>query len=147
MLARTFAESIYGHLIEEISDLMLMENFQEPILIPVPLSKSRMRERGFNQAELICNNITKLDEGKNLTLLKNVLIKIKGTKHQARIENRRERLKNIIGSFSLVNSELIKNRNIILIDDVITTGATLFEARKVLKRGGARKVIAFTVAH
>ena len=63
------------------------------------------------------------------------------------IENRNKRLKNIIGSFLVKNQELIKNRNIILIDDVTTTGATLSEAKKVLKQAGARKIIAFTIAH
>ena len=82
-------------------------------------------------------------------LEKNILIKPKETKHQARIHNRGERLKNIIGSFAIKNTEknLLKNRNIILIDDIITTGATLTEARKTLKKAGARKIIAFTVAH
>ncbi|KKS56700.1 MAG: Competence protein F, partial [Candidatus Nomurabacteria bacterium GW2011_GWF1_42_40] len=85
--------------------------------------------------------------GVYLKLEKDILIKPKDTKHQAHIENRSERLKNIIGSFTVKNSEIIKGRNIILIDDILTTGATLSEARKVLKRAGARKVIAFTVAH
>jgi len=67
--------------------------------------------------------------------------------HQAQIENRQKRIKNIIGSFAVKNKDIIKNRNIILIDDVTTTGATLNEAKKVLREAGAKKIIAFTIAH
>src|SRR3989338_5287975 len=147
LLASIFAEIVYGRILEELSDLSIMENFTDIILIPIPLSSDRYRERGFNQAELICKELTKLDNNVNFKLENNILIKIKDTKHQARIENRSERLKNIIDSFVVKNTEKIKNKNIILIDDVTTTGATLSEARKILKRAGARKIIAFTVAH
>ncbi|MFA6177289.1 MAG: phosphoribosyltransferase family protein [Candidatus Paceibacterota bacterium] len=149
-LANIFAEIIYEKILEELSELSVLENFVEPILIPIPLSSSRYRERGYNQAELICKEIIKINnlrDNISLRLENNILIKIKEREHQARIKNRNERLKNIIGSFTVRKSELIKNRNIILIDDIITTGATLSEARKVLKQAGARKVIAFTVAH
>lgn len=146
-LADVFAEAMYSRILEELSDLSVMENFNNAILIPIPLSGKRRRERGFNQAELICGALVKLDENKNFKLEKNILIKPRETKHQAHIENRGERLKNIIGSFAVKNSERITGRNIILIDDVTTTGATLSEAKKVLKQAGARKVIAFTVAH
>ena len=85
----------------------------------------------------------------SLKLENNILIKPKETEHQARIENRQKRLKNILGSFSVKNEkvELVKGRNIILIDDIATTGATLNEARKILKQAGAGKIIAFTIAH
>ena len=158
-LAGIFAEIMYGKIIEELSELSALSNFREPILIPIPLSKRRFRERGYNQAELICKELTKLDLNTNLrysvdTKLernfyfeKNVLIKIKETEHQANIKNRRERLKNLSDSFFVKNPEIIKGRNIILIDDVITTGATLNEAKKILKQSGAKKIIAFTVAH
>ena len=161
-LAKIFAEVIYDKILEELSELSVMENFTNAILIPIPLSPKRYRERGYNQAELICEEIIKLDrvahlrhgvnvpqDSNRLNLEKNILIKPKETEHQARIKDRRTRLKNIIGSFIIKDSEKnkIKNRNIILIDDIITTGATLTEAKKVLKKSGARKVIAFTVAH
>ena len=127
-----------------------MENFREPILIPIPLASKRKKERGFNQAELLCQKLVNIDKNNNFILEKNVLIKTKDQEHQARLKDRRDRLANIIGSFSIKNPkemQKIKNRNIILIDDVITTGATLSEARKTLKQFGAKKVIAFTIAH
>ena len=147
-IAGIFAAGMYGKIIEELSELSVMKNFREPILIPIPLSKKRYRERGYNQAELICEKLVEIDEkNNNFKLEKNVLIKIKETEHQANIKERRDRLKNLSDSFSVKNSKMIEGKNIILIDDVTTTGATLSEARKILKQSGAKKVIAFTVAH
>ena len=157
-LAGIFAEILHSKILEELSDLLIMENFRNPILIPLPLSAKRYKERGYNQAELICKELVKINDirrqpdnvlagGVYLELENNILIKPKETKHQAHIKNRTERLKNIIGSFAVKNADLIKNRNIILIDDITTTGATLAEAKKTLKQSGARKIIAFTVAH
>lgn len=149
-LAKLFAKILYDKILEELSELSVMENFTNPILIPIPLSPKRYRERGFNQAELICRELIKINnlrDSVDIKLEKNILIKPKETEHQARIKDRNARLKNIVGSFAVKNNEKIKNRNIILIDDITTTGATLSEAKKVLKQSGARKVIAFTVAH
>jgi predicted amidophosphoribosyltransferase len=173
-LANVFAENIYEKIVEELSDLSIMENFCEPILIPIPLSRKRYRERGFNQAELICKEIIEINKKTNLhhkvdtntymrdsvnmskfiinlRLENNILIKPRDTEHQARIKDRSARLKNLSGTFAIKdeekNKDFIKGKNIILIDDILTTGATLSEARKVLRQAGARKVIAFTVAH
>jgi competence protein ComFC len=153
-LANIFAEVIYDKILEELSELSVMENFKNIVLIPIPLAPRRYRERGFNQAELICRELIKINnirDSVNIKLENNILIKPKDTEHQARIKDRRVRLKNLSGSFAVKNTEenirKIKNRNIILIDDITTTGATLTEAKKVLKKSGARKVIAFTVAH
>jgi len=146
-IAPILAKILYFRILEELSDLSRLENFYEPILIPVPLAPKRIRERGFNQSLLICQELEKLDTGKNFKLEKGILIKPKDTEHQVNIDNRNKRLKNIVGCFIIKNNSKIKNKNIILIDDVVTTGATLSEAKKVLKEAGARKVIAFTIAH
>ena len=163
-LASVFAKIIYGKILEELSELRIMENFTEPILIPIPLAPKRYHERGCNQAELICKELIKINKvaylrhGVNMqpepikfTLVKNILIKPKDTEHQAQIRDRFKRLKNIIGSFAIKNEKenikFLKGKNIILIDDITTTGATLAEARRILKKSGARKVIAFTIAH
>jgi len=146
-LAKIFAQILYPKILEELADLKAFENFKNPIIIPIPLSKKRLKERGYNQSLLIAQEIQKIDRNKSFILLKNVLLKKKETIHQAHIKNKKERLANLIGTFFVENQELIKNRNIILIDDVVTTGATIKEAKKELKKNGARKVIAFTVAH
>jgi len=147
VVAVIFSEMLYGKIIEELSDLQVMENFREPLLIPIPLSPKRYRERGYNQAELLCKELTKIDQDHIFILKTDILIKSKETEHQARIKDRALRLKNLKDSYAVKNIELIKNKNIILIDDITTTGATLNEAKKILKKAGARKVIAFTVAH
>ncbi len=153
-IACVFAKVLYGHILEELSDLQTMENFIEPILVPIPINRKRKRERGFNQSELICKELVKLDltaqagKNANFKMRTDILEKIKDTGHQARVENRSVRLKNILGSFALKKPEVnLHGKNMILIDDVTTTGATLTEARKILREAGARKVIAFTIAH
>lgn len=145
-LSKIIGNSIYNVMLEELSELNLLENFTNPILIPIPLSKKRLRERGFNQAELIAKEIQK-NNPSYFELKTKILIKNKDTKHQADIKDKKERLKNLIDSFDIKNKEEISKRNIILIDDVTTTGATLNEAKKILKRNGAKKIIAFTFAH
>src|SRR4051812_16230028 len=60
-VTRVFAGTLYEKILEELSDLALLENFTEPLLIPIPLSKTRYHERGFNQAELLCREIIKIN--------------------------------------------------------------------------------------
>lgn len=148
-LAQTFANILYDKILEELSELSIMENFRDPLLIPIPLSKERYQERGYNQAELIAKKLVVLDKNTNFTLLTDILIKIKDVEHQARIQNRSKRLRNIVGSFAIQHGKeyMVQKRNIILIDDILTTGATLSEAKNVLKQAGARKIIGFTIAH
>ncbi len=148
-VARIFGEILYGKIMEELAELGPLNNFRDPLVIPIPLSAKRYRERGYNQAELIVKELIRLDTAHDLQFEKNILLKIKDNEHQARIKNKSERLKNIIDSFAVSEKyqDTLKNRNIILIDDIITTGATLTEAKKILKKHGVRKVIAFTVAH
>jgi competence protein ComFC len=154
VLAEVFAQAVYEKITEELSDLYVLENFTSPLLIPIPLSAKRKRERGFNQSEVLCREIlkehhmrTSTDQSLILELGEKILIKPAETEHQARIRERKSRLRNIAGSFTAINQSRLKGRNVILIDDILTTGATLTEARKVLKLAGARKIVAFTVAH
>lgn len=144
-LAKYLGEIIAEHIAQELSELEGLENFSNPILIPIPLSRKRYKERGYNQAELLARAISK--SNLQLKSLNNVLIKTRETEHQARIKDREARLKNLVGTFGVKNAEKIKGRNLILVDDVTTTGATLSEARKILRNSGANKVIAFTLAH
>ncbi|MBU4353430.1 ComF family protein [Candidatus Parcubacteria bacterium] len=113
------------------------------IIIPIPLSKKRLRERGFNQSELIGKH---LSARMSVRMETNVLYKKFHTETQVSVKDKNERLKNLKGSFGVKNPDMIRGANIILIDDVCTTGATISEARKVLREAGAKKVIAFVVA-
>lgn len=113
---------------------------KEILLIPLPLSKKRKNWRGFNQAELIARAF---NDG-NDYLINLGLKKIKDTKAQSRLDEK-SRTKNIKDCFSWTGKSL-KNKKIILIDDVVTTGATLNEAARVLKGAGVEKVYALVVA-
>ncbi|MCX6785781.1 MAG: phosphoribosyltransferase family protein [Candidatus Komeilibacteria bacterium] len=121
------------------ASLPIMDN---PIIMPVPLNKKRLLERGFNQAELIAKIFA---EQFNYLLLTEAVIRQKNTAHQLGL-NQKERTRNIQGAFQINQPELIKDKIIILIDDVVTTGSTLQEIAKVLKEGGAKEVWGLAVA-
>ena len=146
-IAKLFAEIIYDTIAEELANLKLSANFGNSILTPIPLSRKRLRERGYNQAELITRQMAKLDQNNFFEYQKHLLKKIKDTPPQSRSKNKTERLNNLRGCFKVVNPNLIKNRNIILLDDVVTTGATLAEASQTLRRAGARRIFCVTLAH
>jgi ComF family protein len=117
-------------------------NFSDFILIPIPLSKKKLKWRGFNQAEEIGKDLSRFLK---IPLISNCLIKIKKTLPQV-ILSEKERRKNLKGVFQIQNEEKIKNKKILLVDDVFTTGTTLSEAAKILKNSGAKKVIGLVVA-
>ena len=110
-------------------------------LVPVPIYKSRQRRRGFNQAEVLAKHLSEIC---GIPVL-NALVRIKDTKSQTKL-TREQRRKNISGAFVLSNDikEKIKKQAIILIDDVCTTSATLEECACILKKAGAREVLALT---
>jgi len=116
-------------------------NFNENLVVLVPLSKKRLRWRGFNQAELLAEKVAK---NYDLALDNKNLIRTKHKKPQAKL-NEIHRLENIKECFSWQGGDLNK-KNIILIDDVVTTGATLNECAKVLKAHGAGEVWGLVVA-
>jgi len=114
-------------------------NKKNMLLVPIPLHKSRLRWRGFNQSELLGKLIAnKLGWDFEPTLLK----RIKNTQPQTTLKGE-SRKRNILGAF-MVSGE-VKKQPIVLFDDVSTTGSTLKEASKALKRKGAIKVYAMTL--
>ncbi len=129
---------------EEYAEL---EGITTPLLVPIPLSAARRRARGFNQCELLLDALAARDAAKNFTIEKNALVKVKETPSQTKSGDRAARLTNLKDCFSVKNPALVRGKDIILIDDVATTGATLEEARRALIRAGARKVFGFTIAH
>lgn len=113
------------------------------IVVPVPLHNNRLRKRGFNQAELLAKEIA---NHFNLPLETNILKRTIPTEPQANIKDEDERRKNIKNVFAINFEQSIENKNIILIDDVLTTGATLSEAGKILKKSGAKEIWALVIA-
>ncbi len=147
IIAKQCARVLYDRMLEELSDMRTFYDFTDPVLVPIPLSAKRLRERGFNQSELIAREIHQRDGGRVLAMDADILHKTKDTQSQMSIKNKARRAENIKGCFAVADQSRVKGKNIILIDDITTTGATLKEARRVLLEAGARKVIAFTVAH
>jgi len=90
-------------------------------IIPIPLHKSRLRKRGYNQAYLIAQGIS---EEIGVPIRQDIVLKIKNTKSQTSM-NREERIQNVYDSFKLENSEIIKGKHILIVDDVLTTGSTI----------------------
>ena len=113
-------------------------------VVEVPLHHSRLMKRGFNQAELMAKMIANYF---GWTHERKVLLRDDNTERQTNLK-REERLVNVLGAFRAKprSKELISGNDVLLIDDVWTTGATLRECSKVLKRVGARKVWAMTFA-
>lgn len=117
--------------------------FQNLTVVPMPLSQKRLRERGFNQSELIAKVFS---EQVGLVLETACLVRTKNTKPQSETHGLSERLENVRECFAVKNPELLYGKNILLIDDVTTSGATLLEAARVLKNAGVKKIIALAAA-
>ena len=105
------------------------------IMIVVPISKKRQKERGYNQSELIAKEISKM---LSIKIEKNIIRKIKNTPPQSSLNNE-QRQENIRGVYKVFNIEKIKNKNILIIDDIYTTGNTVNECAKVLVENGITK--------
>lgn len=116
-------------------------NPNDIILVPMPLHKKRLLFRGFNQAELICEELKNKHKYRWINLLK----RTKNTKPQASL-SREERLTNLIGAFEIENRSLF-DCSIVLVDDITTTGATLNECARVLYENGHKNIIGLVIAH
>ena len=111
------------------------------IICYIPMIRKDERKRGFNQCRLIANEI-----GYNLNIpVSNCIKKVKHTKEQKKL-TKEERIKNLIGAFEVTSNEDIKNKRVLLIDDVMTTGATIGECTKILKKSGVKEIIVLTIA-
>ncbi|HAZ29652.1 TPA: hypothetical protein DCY43_02795 [candidate division WWE3 bacterium] len=99
-------------------------NFSGFTVVPIPISKSREKDRGFNQAEIIAHELAKKLK---LQVDTSILVRIKDTTKQFDL-GRESRAQNIKGAFAVSNPTLVKGRKILLVDDICTTGATLIES-------------------
>jgi competence protein ComFC len=112
------------------------------ILIPIPMTFVRRLLRGYNQSELLARTLSKLS---GVPVDSKILSRKKSTLRQVKSGSRKERLRNQKNTF-IVNKSL-EDKEVIIIDDVTTTGATLLEAKRVLLNAGAQNVHAITIAH
>jgi competence protein ComFC len=137
---------LYQGMIEDVSDIHILHSGRPILVVPTPISKGRQRERGYNQALAIAQGFCASDP-LVFELRSDIVSKKTNTLPQARIKDRRERLRNIQGAFEVAHTSEIRGRIMIVIDDVTTTGATMNELKKILKTSGARKVIGMALAH
>lgn len=113
------------------------------LLIPVPLHKQRLRERGFNQTLLL---VEELSCRTGIPYRNRILQKVRPTLPQVNLSGV-EREKGVRGSFHIIGKEGIKGKTVLLVDDVYTTGATVNECSKVLLAAGAERIDVLTLAH
>ncbi len=111
------------------------------VILPVPLHPLRLRERGYNQADLLAREIGK---AMGRPVLERALRRCRYTKQQAKFD-KRERSRNVQDAFQLRQHNCVKDKNIILVDDVLTTGSTMNACARTLKEAGARKLTAVTI--
>jgi ComF family protein len=146
ILVEAVAKLLFEEIFEDISDAQLFRN-KESLLIPIPVSDERRRERGYNQMEVLGKAIEKLDTEKIFSYNPKILKKSHNTVSQTKTKSKKERLENIKGSFAITNPSLVLGRDIILLDDVLTTGATFAEASRILKQSGAKHITCLAIAH
>jgi len=139
---KTLAPALTDLLIKYIESLNPKLNLGNPIIVPIPLYFRREKERGFNQSKLLAKNLA---EKLNLEFSE-PLRRIKPTQSQAQLKDNEKRAENVKDCFKIVNPEIIKDRNIVLIDDVFTSGATINEAVKILKQNNTKKILALVLA-
>ena len=126
-----------------------MDEGEQPLILPVPLHSSRQLERGFDQAELLARGLVRAlrreSEWQSLRVETRCLRRTRATLPQSGLSlvARRE---NVRGVFAVTDPKRVEDRTVVLVDDVMTTGATLSACAASLKAAGARRVFALTVA-
>lgn len=132
------AQPIAAQMVESIQEDA--DYLQADGLVPVPLHPGRQRERGYNQSLLLCKEISKIIR---IPVIPGNLKRIRYTETQTHL-SALKRLENVEKAFQIVKPELINNKNIILVDDVLTTGSTLNACAAELKNAGAKQIFVLT---
>jgi competence protein ComFC len=138
--ARYLREQLADWLAEALADERIAARPFEA-LVPVPLHHVRRREREYNQAEELCRELTRRTKIPTW----NTLRRIRYTTTQTRLD-REERMENLRGAFRVSDTGAVKDRHLVLVDDVFTTGSTVEECSRVLRRAGAASVRVICVA-
>jgi ComF family protein len=141
------AANVLGRMLAEaIAALEAEFPAESVVVVPVPLHRTKLRQRGFNQAELIARAAMKFrPQGDRLRLCAGVLERKRETASQIGLTSHQRR-ENLRGAFAVAQPEAVQGREVLVVDDVYTTGATVSECARVLRRAGATKVWVATVA-
>lgn len=118
------------------------QDFAADVVVPVPLDRGRLRERGYNQAELIAKPLARF---LNIPFRSYLLVRTRPRPNQLRL-TRRERWETVRGAYATHKTAQVDKLRVLLVDDVFTTGATLDSCSKALKAAGAARVVGLTVA-
>ncbi len=140
----TLSIDLAAHILYE--EIVEMSQGMALVILPVPSSSIRRRERGYSQTEKIVKGVEAIDSGMFCTICTDALVKTVHTERQTKLK-RAERLENAHNSFSVTNAAYIEGKHILIIDDVITTGTTLEECSRVVREAGARSVRVLALAH
>jgi len=138
------AAGVLGRMLAEAISTLAME-YEAILVVPVPLHRRKLRQRGFNQAELIAGAALKRIGGERFVVKPGILERRRETQSQIGL-TRHQRRENMRGAFAVANPDAVKGRDFLIVDDVFTTGTTVSECARVLRRSGASKVYVATVA-
>jgi len=141
------AANVLGRMLAEAIAALEPEFEQASVLVvPVPLYKRKRYQRGFNQAEMIARSALKIYPARErLQLASDILVRTRDTHSQIGLTSHQRR-ENLRGAFSVARATEVTGREVLLVDDVYTTGTTATECSRVLRRAGAAKVWVATVA-
>lgn len=130
---------VFSEILYDVAKYFVKEDDFD-LVIPVPISRKRMTERGFNQSELIAEDLA---QRLLIEYSKRALFRVRHTKRQSGL-GARQRAKNVEGAF-LADKWIVQGKKILLVDDIYTRGATISECAKELKKAGALKVVGITL--
>ncbi len=142
LLKYRFVSDVAKEFVELVDVASVRHVSTNMILVPIPLHPTRRRYRGFNQSEVLGACVA---EKLHIPMVTDILRRTQNTFPQAELANKKDRLHNVAGIFAGAPSGA-KGKDILLFDDVFTTGATVRSATKALKRGGAKRVWVVTMA-
>lgn len=139
---RTYLRHIFCELMIEFIKTYYLDIHQFDLIVPMPLSTTRLRERGYNQSELLAARISSYYE---IPLCSKNLLRLRHSPSQSTL-SLKERWTNVHDAFRIKNHEIFKGRSVLIIDDLLTTGATASQAASTLKKAQAKTVGVLTLA-
>ncbi|MEK7193227.1 MAG: ComF family protein [Patescibacteria group bacterium] len=148
-LVRVLKFKFIEHAAEPLTRLMftyiknLSLDLSKFTLVPIPLHPARERSRGFNQSLLIARRLSVMT---GLPVMAENLIRIRNTPPQSERSDHAERATNVAECFSLLRPLEMRGKNVLLVDDVATSGSTLFEAARTVRHAGGKKIIGLVAA-